>query len=107
MAPSDQRPLSALPSTRARALAFLAILVAGVCGSLIGSSFVNLQCEGDCSTASGVGALVGALAGAGGVAVVAVLVLRAMGEWRAIAERAPEGTGADGTGGQEAVTRPE
>jgi hypothetical protein len=80
---ADQRPLSALPSRRARALAFLAILVAGVCGGVIGSSFVNLQCEGDCSTPSGIGALVGAAVAAGGVAVVAVLVLRAMGEWRA------------------------
>ena len=104
----DQRPLSALPSTRARALAFLAILVAGVCGSLIGSAFVNLQCEGDCSTASGVAALFGALAGAGGVAVVAVLVLRAMGEWRAIREQAPKGArAAEGGGSEEAVSPPE
>jgi hypothetical protein len=89
------RPLSALPSRRARALAFLAILVAGVCGGLIGSSFVNLQCHGDCSTASGIGAVAGALAGAGGVAVVAVLVLRAMGEWRSGGQAGREGT-ADG-----------
>ena len=91
MGPSEERPLSALPSTRARALAFAAILVAGISGALIGSSFVNLQCEGDCSTPSGIGGLVGALAGAGGVAVVAVLVLRAMGEWRTIRQAAPEG----------------
>ncbi len=95
MAPSDERPLSALPSRRARALAFAAILVAGVSGALIGSSFVNLQCHGDCSTPSGIGGVVGALAGAGGVAVVAVLVLRAMGEWRTIRQTAPEG-GAEG-----------
>ena len=81
---ADERPLSALPSRRARALAFVAILVAGGCGAVIGSSFVNLQCEGDCSTPSGIGALVGAAVASGGVAVVAVLVLRAMGEWRAI-----------------------
>ena len=90
VAPSEERPLSALPSARARALAFAAILVAGVSGALIGSSFVNLQCRGDCSTPSGIGGLVGALAGAGGVAVVAVLVLRAMGEWRTIRQVAPE-----------------
>ncbi len=90
MPPSDQRPLSALPSSRARALAFVAILVAGICGGLIGSSFVNLQCRGNCSTASGIGALVGALAAAGGVAVVAVLVLRAMGEWRATSGSWPD-----------------
>ena len=97
MGPSDERPLSALPSRRARALAFAAILVAGVSGALIGSSFVNLQCQGDCSTPSGIGGVVGALAGAGGVAVVAVLVLRAMGEWRTIRQPTP---GAGGGAGQ-------
>ncbi|HVE45590.1 MAG TPA: hypothetical protein VNA57_02420 [Acidimicrobiales bacterium] len=80
----DDRPLSALPSRKARALAFSAILVAGLCGALIGSSFVSLQCEGGCETSSGLGAIVGGLTAAGGVAVVAVLVLRAMGEWNRV-----------------------
>ncbi len=85
MSPSeDDRPLSALPSTGARVLAFAAICLAGVCGGLIGWSFVKLQCEGDCSVPQGLGALVGAVFAAAGVAVVAVLVLRAMGEWRTI-----------------------
>ncbi|MDP8993133.1 MAG: hypothetical protein M3N31_08815 [Actinomycetota bacterium] len=82
MVTPEERPVSALPSAAARALAFVAILVAGGCGGLIGASLVNLQCRGDCSTPSGIAALVGALVAAGGVAVVAVLVLRAMGEWR-------------------------
>ncbi|MDQ1444780.1 MAG: hypothetical protein QOI20_1244 [Acidimicrobiaceae bacterium] len=69
---------------RARALAFAAILVSGVVGGLIGYGFVDIQCEGDCATPNGIGALVGALLAAGGVAVVAVLTLRAMGEWRRI-----------------------
>lgn len=81
MGTGDDRPLSALPSRRARLLAFLAILVAGGCGALIGASFVNLQCE-DCEAATGAGAVVGGLIAAAGVAVVSVLVLRAMGEWR-------------------------
>jgi len=89
--PSDQRPLSALPSARARALAFAAILVAGVCGGLIGASLVNIQCKGDCATPSGVAAVFGALVCAGGVAIVSVLVLRAMGEWRTIKEKQAEG----------------
>ena len=63
--------------------AFLAIVVGGVCGLLIGLSLVSIQCEGNCATAEGFGALSGAVLGAGGVAVVAVLVLRAMGEWQA------------------------
>ncbi len=78
---------SALPPVRARAVAFVAILVGGVCGLLIGLSLVSIQCDGDCATAEGVGALSGAVLGAGGVAIVAVLVLRAMAEWQA---RPPE-----------------
>ena len=80
----DDRRLSALPSVRARWLAFVGILVAGLAGGLIGSSFVHLTCHGDCGTAQGVGAVAGAGFAAGGVAVVSVLVLRAMGEWRRV-----------------------
>jgi hypothetical protein len=68
----------------ARVAAFVAILVGGACGGLIGAGVVDVQCTGDCSTPSSVGALVGAVTGALGVAVVAVLALRAMGEWRTI-----------------------
>ena len=45
------------------------------------------QCDGDCARAAGLGLLVGAVVGAGGMAIVAVLVLRAMGEWREIQDR--------------------
>lgn len=84
MAP-DPQITSSLPSTMARALAFLAILVAGLCGGLIGYAIVDLQCTSGCGgTSAGLGALVGAVLAAGGVAVVAVLVLRAMAEWRTI-----------------------
>ena len=83
----DARLRSALPSTGARVLAFSSILVAGLCGGLIGDAIVDLQCTGDCGTARGLGALIGALLCAGGVAVVAILVLRAMTEWRSIEHR--------------------
>lgn len=101
---------TALPSVTARALAFLAILLGGLCGGLIGYAVTDLQCgtpeavvelgpdgrpvpgaavpqrdEDDaagCRTLAAVGGLVGAAIGAGGVAVVSVLVLRAMAEWR-------------------------
>ncbi|HEY2330904.1 MAG TPA: hypothetical protein VGH94_03225 [Acidimicrobiales bacterium] len=89
---------SALPSTSARALAFVAILVAGLCGGLIGWSVVDLQCgpskssnpgvavstshDSGCTAWSAVGAFVGAVFAAGGVGIVSVLVLRAMAEWR-------------------------
>jgi hypothetical protein len=78
-----ERGPTALPTVKARAVAFVTILVGGICGLLIGSALVRIQCSGSCSTPTGLGALAGAVLGAGGVAVVAVLVLRAMGEWRA------------------------
>jgi hypothetical protein len=85
------RPLSALPSVRARALAFLAIVIAGVAGGLIGYAFIKLQCHGNCTTPDGLGAVTGGALAAGGVAIVAVLTLRAMGEWHTIkAEREAE-----------------
>ena len=77
------QPPSALPPAGARALAFGAILVAGACGAMIGFAIVDLQCSGDCGALAGLGAVVGGVLGAAGVAVIAVLVLRAMGEWRA------------------------
>jgi ABC-type Co2+ transport system permease subunit len=83
---ADYAP-NALPSTGARVLAFVAILLAGTCGGIIGYAFVDLQCDGGCTVQRGLGALVGALIGAVGVAVVAVLTLRAMGEWRIIQHR--------------------
>jgi hypothetical protein len=76
----DYAPTS-LPSTGARVLAFAAILVGGLCGGLIGYGFVDLQCVDDCSTLAGAAGLLGAVLGAAGVGVVAVLALRAMAEW--------------------------
>lgn len=83
---SDYSP-SALPSTGARILAFSAILLAGACGGLIGYAVIDLQCEGDCTAVSGLGGLVGAVVFAVGVGIVAVLALRAMGEWRQMEQR--------------------
>lgn len=82
--PVSRRPPAptSLPSTGARLLAFLSIFVAGACGAVIGWAITDLQ--SDSSAAAGVGAVVGAAIAAGGVAVIAVLVLRAMGEWRTI-----------------------
>lgn len=62
--------------------AFLAVVVAGLSGAAIGYGLVGIGCTGDCSTVSGVGALLGGLLAAGGVAIVAVLLLRSMAEWR-------------------------
>jgi hypothetical protein len=78
---------SSLPSVGARVLAFAAILVGGLCGGMIGYSVTDLQCTGNCSTNTALGAVVGAVLGALGVAVIAVLALRAMGEWKTIQAR--------------------
>lgn len=83
---TDYAP-SALPSTGARIAAFAAILVAGLCGGLIGYAFVDLQTDGDNGVLAGIAGLIGAVVFAVGVGVVAVLALRAMGEWRVIEHR--------------------
>ena len=83
---SGQRPLSALPSRSARALAFVAIVLGGAAGGAIGRALVDLQCTGDCTVPAGIGLFVGAVSVAAGMAVVAVLVLRALGEWRQLGD---------------------
>ncbi|WP_419851414.1 hypothetical protein [Candidatus Poriferisocius sp.] len=80
--PGSSEERSALPPRGARWLAFASILIGGLCGGLIGFAFIDLQCEGNCGLWTGLGALVGALVGAVGLAVVAILTLRAMEEWR-------------------------
>lgn len=82
-----ERPLSAIPPVTARAIAFTTILLAGLAGGLIGYALVDLQYSGDSTVPAGLGLLVGAVVSAGGLAIVAVLALRAMGEWREIADR--------------------
>lgn len=81
------RPLSAIPSPAARALAFVAILFGGFAGGLIGYTLARLQCTGDCTIAKGLAMWGGAIVGAAGAAVVAILALRAQGEWRELADR--------------------
>jgi len=54
---------------------------------MIGYSFADLQCTGDCTTWKGIGLLVGAIVASVGVAIVAVLTLRAMDEWQTTTER--------------------
>lgn len=85
------RPLSALPSVGVRIAAFVSILLSGLAGGLIGSSLVALQCDGDCAVPQGIGILVGAVFAAGGMAIVAVLVMRALGEWREVEDRTRAG----------------
>lgn len=88
------------PSVAARVVAFVAILVGGAAGGFIGWSFVELQCEGDCTVAAGLGGLAGAVLVAVGVGIVTVLALRAMDEWRTIQAQGG-GTAPDPTRGRD------
>jgi len=74
-----------LPSRTAFLLAFVGIVAAGLFGAVIGYGLGDL---GGGGIAPLVWAVVGALLGAGGVGIVAVLVLRAQAEWRPV----PPGT---------------
>ena len=85
-------PESALPPVSARVLAFGSILLGGLTGGLIGAAFARLGGFGGAT--AGLVLLLSALLCAGGVAVVAVLTLRALGEWetnrrRLAVEQAP------------------
>ena len=87
----DEEKLSALPPVGARVAAFVSILLGGLAGALIGYSLVDLQCEGDCAVPKGLGILAGAVIAAVGMAIVAVLVMRALGEWHEIQDRESAG----------------
>jgi ABC-type xylose transport system permease subunit len=77
--PLSVDPESALPSVRARALAFASIIVCAALGGAIGYWFGDLSGNG--TVASGFLMLTGTLVFALGGAVVSVLSLRALAEW--------------------------
>ena len=71
----------------ARVIAFVSIIVAGFAGALIGFTLIDLQCQGACDVPNSIGLILGAITGAFGMGVVAVLVLRATGEWKELEDR--------------------
>ena len=71
-----------MPTRSAFLLAFVSVVVAGVFGGIIGYGLVDISSDGASSSERLVGALFGAVVAAGGIGIVAVLVLRAMAEWR-------------------------
>ncbi|MDG2427267.1 MAG: hypothetical protein P8M16_02465 [Acidimicrobiales bacterium] len=81
--PANASRSTAEPSTLARVLALLAIVVAGTCGGLVGHAVTDLQCSEGCPTLAGLIGVSGAILAASGVGLVAVLALRAMAEWQA------------------------
>lgn len=76
-----------LPSRGAYVLAFAGVVLAGVLGGIIGFGIGDIMADNDAGAF--VGALAGALVGAIGVGIVAVLVLRAMAEWKRNPRPAP------------------
>jgi len=72
---------------RARAIAFAGILLAGIAGAEMGYLMIDVQCSGSCAVPNGIGMSVGSLIGAAGMSVVAILALRAIGEWRELADK--------------------
>lgn len=79
----DTVPADDWPTPLAKVVAFGVIVLAGSCGALIGWAVADLQCTGSCTAQTGIGALVGGVMAAGGVAVITVLALQALAEWRA------------------------
>ncbi len=80
MVSAPDAPPPMLPSRWAYVLAFAGVVFAGILGGIIGYGIADVSSKSDVSHV--VGAFVGAIIGAGGVGIVAVLVLRAMAEWR-------------------------
>ncbi len=85
--PSGPPAESAAPPVLARVLALFAIVVAGLCGGLIGYAVMELQCDDGCNTTAGIVGVLTAAGAAFGVAIVSVLTLRAMAEWEATQAR--------------------
>jgi hypothetical protein len=71
-----------MPSRTAFLLAFASVIVAGIFGGVIGYGLADIDCTRSCAGSRLLAAVIGAVLGAVGVGIVAVLVLRAMSEWR-------------------------
>jgi zinc transporter ZupT len=71
-----------MPSRTAFLLSFVSVVLAGVLGGVIGYGIVDISCARGCAASKLLGAVLGAVLAAAGVGIVAVLVLRAMAEWR-------------------------
>lgn len=78
-------PIPAHPNVPRRAgvaLALSGVVVAGLLGVLIGWGLVDTTCTGSCGGALAAGSMIGGAGAAIGAGIVAVLVLRAMAEWK-------------------------
>ena len=84
--PLSARParLSALPSVTARAVAFAVILLGGLIGGLLTYAVRKVMSGKASGMSIGLWTVVGAVGTAFGTGVLAILALRAMGEWRSL-----------------------
>lgn len=73
---------TALPSPAVRASALVAVVVAALCGGLMGLAAARLQWSDDSTMGQLGGVVIGSAVTALGTAIVSVLVLRAMSEWQ-------------------------
>jgi len=93
--PDGPAPPPTLPRRTAVLLAYAAIVVAGLFGGIIGYGLADAgAATGNNSNSAGtglIGAVIGVVIAAGGVGIVAVLVLRAQSEWRRT-PAAPQGS---------------
>ena len=71
-----------MPSRTAFLVSVASVVVAGAFGGIIGYGLVGISSDKSTSSERLLGALLGAVVAAGGIGIVAVLVLRAMAEWR-------------------------
>ena len=79
--PSSNPPQTAAPPLIARVLAVVSILIGGLCGGLIGFAVTDVSCVDGCTGTASIVGFASAVGCAIGVAIVAVLALRAMAEW--------------------------
>jgi hypothetical protein len=72
------------PGRGAFLLAYAGVFLAGILGALIGYGIADIGSHGNeaSTTATAVGAIVGAVIAAAGAGFIAVVALRAMAEWR-------------------------
>jgi TRAP-type C4-dicarboxylate transport system permease small subunit len=80
-----------MPSRTAYLLAFIAVVVGGLFGGIIGYGLVDVSSADASTTSKLVATFIGSVFAAGGVGIVAVLVLRAMAEWKRNPNPRPQG----------------
>ncbi len=77
-----------VPPRGAFVLVFVAVVLAGFFGAVIGYGLTDISTDGNSPAVVAIGTLIGAVGAALGVGIVATLMLRAMSEWNTGRRRA-------------------